>query len=139
MKKSVALPGPDWSHTGTTEEPDRIVVTARYGDDIGTSMCACEDGKYVRIGSKTRRIHDVPRDGMHVVILLTSQRWRCTGCGSVHTPIPSGLDPMSRFTRRLVAAIWKLREKHTLREIAALVGITEGGVRNVLKRTDRSP
>lgn len=108
-----------------------------YAEPITTPKqcpeCGWEIYKHDKV---TQVVMDIPHGEHRVGILLSRRRYKCRGlpsvCGITFMQQCSDVDDHHRATKRLVKYIETMAFDHTQVDVAAMVGVSEGTVRNVV-------
>lgn len=93
--------------------------------------CRSKFGKIYKHGSRQQLIHDLPRLGKRVDILLTRTRYRCQECGQTFLQQLTEVDEGKQMTSRLIRHIEQDSLKRTFTSVAREVGVDEKTVRNL--------
>ena len=110
-----------------------IEVTAEPRDKRTVCPHCGMVGRLVKLGYTAPEIHDVPRGGQRLAIVVNHQRYKCKECGRLcHDELPS-IDQKRAMTLRLLEYTQDRTMNDRFTHVAAAIGLHEKTVRNVFK------
>lgn len=110
-------------------------VTFHIRRPLDRQCCpCCHSPNFIRRGTKWRRLRHVPIGEKPVWLRVQLQRLKCRDCGELRFERLPFMDDAKRHTRAFARYVISLSEKMTVKDVAELLNVSWGLVRNIQER-----
>lgn len=129
MTDILQLPG--WTVSSTTDDGERLVITAHYAKQPDSCQLCGLVGALYKHGPRSLTILDSPVRGRPSCIEARVQRYKCRDCNGTFLQPLEGIDAERRMTERCLAYIQQQSLRDTFQRVSEHLGCDEKTVRNV--------